>query len=47
MAVARLLERGGTEIGCVSTGNVGTAVAAFAAKAGVDAYVFYPNRSRR
>jgi threonine synthase len=43
MAVARLLERGGTEIGCVSTGNVGTAVAAMAAKAGVDAYVFYPN----
>ena len=43
MAVARLLERGGTEIGCVSTGNVGTAVAAMAAKAGVDSYVFYPN----
>jgi len=44
MSVARLLERGGTEIGCVSTGNVGTAVASFAAKAGVDSYVFYPNR---
>jgi threonine synthase len=44
MSVARLLERGKTEIGCVSTGNVGTAVAALAAKAGVDAYVFYPNR---
>ena len=44
MSVARLLERGGTEIGCVSTGNVGTAVASMAAKAGVDAYVFYPNR---
>jgi threonine synthase len=43
MSVARLLERGGTEIGCVSTGNVGTAVASLAAKAGVDAYVFYPN----
>jgi len=28
----------------VSTGNVGTAVASMAAKAGVDAYVFYPNR---
>ena len=27
MSVARLLERGKTEIGCVSTGNVGTAVA--------------------
>ncbi|HMD57439.1 MAG TPA: threonine synthase [Solirubrobacteraceae bacterium] len=44
MSVARLLERGGTEIGCVSTGNVGTAVASMAAKAGVDAFVFYPNR---
>jgi threonine synthase len=44
MSVARLLERGREEIGCVSTGNVGTAVAAMAAKAGVDAYVFYPNR---
>jgi threonine synthase len=44
MSVARLLERGKDEIGCVSTGNVGTAVAALAAKAGVDAYVFYPNR---
>ena len=44
MSVARLLERGKEEIGCVSTGNVGTAVAAMAAKAGVDAYVFYPNR---
>jgi threonine synthase len=44
MAVARLLELGRDEIGCVSTGNVGTAVAALAAKAGVEAYVFYPNR---
>jgi len=44
MSVARLLERGKTEIGCVSTGNVGTAVASMAAKAGVAAYVFYPNR---
>jgi threonine synthase len=44
MSVARLLELGREEIGCVSTGNVGTAVASFAAKAGVDAYVFYPNR---
>jgi threonine synthase len=43
MSVARLLERGETEIGCVSTGNVGTAVASLAAKAGVAAYVFYPN----
>ncbi|HEY2398644.1 MAG TPA: pyridoxal-phosphate dependent enzyme, partial [Solirubrobacteraceae bacterium] len=44
MSVARLLELGKSEIGCVSTGNVGTAVASMAAKAGVDAYVFYPNR---
>jgi len=44
MSVARLLELGKSEIGCVSTGNVGTAVASLAAKAGVDAYVFYPNR---
>lgn len=44
MSIARLLEQGGTEIGCVSTGNVGTAVASLAAKAGVNAYVFYPNR---
>jgi threonine synthase len=44
MAVARLLELGHSELGCVSTGNVGTAVASLAAKAGVAAYVFYPNR---
>jgi threonine synthase len=44
MAIARLLELGEQEIGCVSTGNVGTAVASLAAKAGVTAYVFYPNR---
>ncbi len=44
MSMARLLELGHSEIGCVSTGNVGTAVAAFAAKAGVKPYVFYPNR---
>jgi threonine synthase len=44
MSIARLLELGAAEIGCVSTGNVGTAVASYAAKAGVDAYVFYPNR---
>ena len=42
MAVARLLELGKEEIGCVSTGNVGTAVSSLAAKAGVTAYVFYP-----
>ena len=44
MSIARLLERGKGEIGCVSTGNVGTAVASLAAKAGVDAFIFYPNR---
>lgn len=43
MAVARLLELGKGEIGCVSTGNVGTAVSSMAAKAGVAAYVFYPS----
>ncbi len=43
MAIARLLELGKEEIGCVSTGNVGTAVASLAAKAGVSAYVFYPS----
>ncbi len=47
MAVARLLELGETEIGCVSTGNVGTAVASLAAKAGVAAYVFYPSNMER
>ena len=44
MSIARLLEKGRSEIGCVSTGNVGTATASLAAKAGVEAYVFYPNR---
>jgi threonine synthase len=44
MSVARLLELGKSELGCVSTGNVGTAVASLAAKAGVAAYVVYPNR---
>jgi threonine synthase len=43
-AIARLLELGDEEVGCVSTGNVGTAVASLAAKAGVAPYVFYPNR---
>lgn len=47
MAVARLLELGKTEIGCVSTGNVGTAVSSMAAKAGVTAYVFYPSNMER
>ncbi len=47
MAVARLLELGKGEMGCVSTGNVGTAVASLAAKAGVAAYVFYPSNLER
>ena len=47
MAVARLLELGGKELGCVSTGNVGTSVASLAAKAGVAAYVFYPSNMER
>lgn len=47
MAVARLLELGAKEIGCVSTGNVGTAVSSLAAKAGVAAYVFYPSNLER
>jgi len=47
MAIARLLELGKDEIGCVSTGNVGTAVSAMAAKAGVTAYVFYPSNMEK
>lgn len=47
IAIARLLELGRDEVGCVSTGNVGTAVASLAAKAGVAAYVFYPSNLER
>ncbi len=47
MAIARLLELGKDEVGCVSTGNVGTAVAAMAAKAGAQAYVFYPGHMEK
>jgi threonine synthase len=47
MAVARALELGGAEIGCVSTGNVGTATASLAAKAGLKPYVFYPANLER
>ena len=47
MAVARLLELGKDEIGCVSTGNVGTAVAALAAKAGAAAFIFYPGNMEK
>jgi threonine synthase len=47
MAIARLLELGKNEVGCVSTGNVGTAVAALAAKAGASAYIFYPGNMEK
>ncbi len=47
MSIARLLELGKDEVGCVSTGNVGTAVAALAAKAGAQAYVFYPGNMEK
>jgi threonine synthase len=47
IAVARALELGGTEIGCVSTGNVGTATASLGAKAGLRPYVFYPANLER
>ena len=47
MAVARALELGAGEIGCVSTGNVGTATASLAAAAGLTPYVFYPANLER
>jgi len=47
MAVARALELGASEIGCVSTGNVGTATASLAAAAGLSPYVFYPANLER
>jgi threonine synthase len=47
MAVARALELGAKEIGCVSTGNVGTATASLAAAAGLKPYVFYPANLER
>ncbi|MDQ3726274.1 MAG: threonine synthase [Actinomycetota bacterium] len=47
MAVGRALELGATEIGCVSTGNVGTSTAALAAAAGLKPYVFYPANLER
>jgi len=47
MAIARLLELGKDEVGCVSTGNVGTAVAALAAKAGAAAFIFYPGNMEK
>jgi threonine synthase len=47
MAIARLLELGKQEVGCVSTGNVGTAVAALAAQAGATPYIFYPGNMEK
>jgi threonine synthase len=47
MAIARLLELGKGEVGCVSTGNVGTAVAALAAQAGATPYIFYPGNMEK
>lgn len=47
MAVARAVELGSAEIGCVSTGNVGTATAALGAQAGLKPYVFYPSNLER
>jgi threonine synthase len=47
MAIARLLELEKDEVGCVSTGNVGTAVAALAAAAGATAYIFYPGNMEK
>ncbi len=47
MAVARALELGAAEIGCVSTGNVGTATASLAAKAGLRPFIFYPANLER
>lgn len=47
MAIARLMELGKDEVGCVSTGNVGTAVAALAAQAGATAYIFYPGNMEK
>jgi threonine synthase len=47
MAIARLLELGKKEVGCVSTGNVGTAVAALASQAGARPYIFYPGNMEK
>lgn len=47
LAITRLLELGKDEVGCVSTGNVGTAVAALAAQAGVRPYIFYPGNMEK
>src|SRR6476620_6223530 len=41
MAIARLRGLSNHEVGCLSTGNVGTAVNALAAQAGAKPYIFY------
>jgi threonine synthase len=47
IAIARLVELGKDEVGCVSTGNVGTAVASLAAQAGARPYIFYPGNMEK
>jgi threonine synthase len=47
LAIARLIELGKDEVGCVSTGNVGTAVASLAAQAGATPYIFYPGNMEK
>lgn len=42
VAVTKALEFGAKAVGCASTGNLGAAVAAHAAKAGLPAYIFIP-----
>ncbi len=43
VAVSKALEFGFKAVGCASTGNLAAALAAHAAKAGVDCYVFIPS----
>lgn len=47
VAVQHAVEAGATHLGCVSTGNVGNAVAIFAARAGLRAHVVYPRTVER
>jgi threonine synthase len=42
VAVSKALEFGAEAVGCPSTGNLGAAVAAHAAKAGLPCYIFIP-----
>ena len=43
MAVAKAIEFGYTAIACASTGNLGNALAAHAARAGLNCYIFVPH----